>query len=174
MKKILVILLLLCAFAQKSTTAQKYKIIAIGAKFGINTTNLSALDNHTYWKSNYTIGGFGEIRPHRNFALCAEMLHSKQSQNPILGSINLPLLLKYSPIANLAIYTGINPQMGTGSSISIPVGIGYSCSWGLTLDVRYNIGADNGILVINPNLGSMGQYYHAPQSCWTLLIGWRF
>lgn len=113
------------------------------------------------------------------------------SLNYNLGYLDIPILLNLYVWRGLAIKAGIQPAIklsgkvgfsGTGTpdgnaidqftdniangNFSIPVGVGYSFKWGLTVDARYNIGVSK---VYQDDSGN-----GIKNSVITLSAGWKF
>lgn len=115
-----------------------------------------------------------------------------------LGYLNIPILANFYVWKGFNIKAGIQPSIKLSGKVgltegessgawdqltnnikngafSIPVGIGYTFSWGLTMDLRYNIGLTNN--VDNPTMdgGTSPLAGSAFKSqVLTLMVGWAF
>ncbi len=189
---------------QKVKRVRNYKILGLGAKVGVNTASLSNLqDFKEAWRAGYNIGGFVELRPFRLLSLNVEALYSKKgysisttgdesstSIDAVLGTIDIPIMLKWYMIGGLSVQLGVTPSFTVHSSVSsssgsvieplsfkestlsIPVGFGYTFRWGLVFDFRYNIGATCAAFTIPQSL--LGSFEQGRLSSFTILMGWRF
>jgi hypothetical protein len=112
------------------------------------------------------IGAFGEYKMRSDLGLSADLLFSQQGAQDefegfdiglLLDYLNVPLMVNYYPIDNLAIKIGLQPGFLLASKIkigglsvdyddansidfSLPIGLSYNFDFGLKIDMRYNIG----------------------------------
>jgi hypothetical protein len=152
--------------------------ISIGAKGGLNVSNLSGLDANNFSSSaliGYHIGGYVGINLGRNFALQPEILYSTQGatiegavdENYTLNYLNVPVMVRFFTKGGLFLEAG--PQFGfnvgevdlTGNyteqienaDFSVCGGLGYlGKSQGFGVGLRYNAGlTESSISGINSN-----------------------
>lgn len=113
-----------------------------------------------------------------------------------LGYLNIPILANFYVWKGFNIKAGIQPSIKlsgkvgvTGSDISnpwnqltdgikkgafaIPVGIGYTFKWGLTMDLRYNINVTNNV-VAPVSEGTQLTANAFSSKVLTLMVGWAF
>jgi Outer membrane protein beta-barrel domain len=162
------VIALLCG--SQSIHAQK---IAFGVKAGVNLTSMN-FDNSQFSsnpKLGYQVGFFFRATLHKigfqpEVLICRHKVLKKTFGEDIEESftyLNVPVMLKYYPIARLNIQMG--PQFGflldgerktnstalnvfdknikdvyKSSDVSVSVGLGYDFKFGLELDFRYNVG----------------------------------
>ncbi len=97
--------------------------ISVGAKGGLNVSNLSGIDDIEGVKSNalvgFHIGGFVTFNLGRNFAIQPELLYSTQGakletatdeENLELNYFNIPIMVKF--LTNSGFYLEAGPQFG--------------------------------------------------------------
>jgi hypothetical protein len=140
--------------------------ISVGAKGGLNVSNLSGLDINNYETKalvGFHVGGFVTFNLGRNFAIQPELLYSTQggtiedgnfSENIKLNYFNIPVMVKF--LTNSGFYVEAGPQIGfqtgeldsediegdiKGSDFSMAGGIGFQpTKSAFGVGARYNIG----------------------------------
>ena len=156
--------------AQKRNVGKQAQNLFYGAKAGFNIATLSDIDDDNNWtRIGLCIGAFGEYKIRKDLGLTAELLYSQQGaerkeQDITVGLrldyLNVPLMVNFYPIENLAIKAGLQPGISLSSKIfvngvsidyddanaldiSLPVGVSYQLDLGLKIDLRYNFGLTN-------------------------------
>jgi hypothetical protein len=97
--------------------------ISVGAKGGLNVSNLSGINDIEGFKSKalvgFHLGGFATFNLGRNFAIQPELLYSSQGakvevagdeENLKLNYINIPVMIKF--LTNSGFYVEAGPQIG--------------------------------------------------------------
>ncbi len=165
MKKIT--LSLLAVFAFSGAALAQTPDIKLGAKAGLNISNVSNLDN-TSSKTGFHVGALAEIFINEKFSVQPEILYSSQgvkgddSFKLKLDYLNIPIMAKYYVMDGLSVQAG--PQIGFnvkadseykefGTKVKQDVkdninavdfglnfGVGYELPMGVFADVRYNLG----------------------------------
>jgi hypothetical protein len=155
MKK-LTILTLIALVSYQSFGQLKF---SAGIKGGLNLSKLDLSNPNTKSKTGYHAGVFAQFR-FSKIALQPEIILSQQGSKLDLDSvletsyINIPLILKIYLAAGINLQAG--PQVGflnkaeldgvddntllKTADISAALGAGWDAPFGLTLDVRYNLG----------------------------------
>lgn len=152
---------LLAIFAMSTTAFAQTPDIKIGAKAGLNISNISGADN-VKSKTGFHVGALAEIFINEQFAVQPEVLYSSQgakgkgSNGPKinLDYINVPIMAKYYVMDGLSVQAG--PQIGfnvkaeEGSfdvkdevntvDFGLNFGAGYELPMGIFVDARYNLG----------------------------------
>lgn len=157
----MVAILLMAASAPTFAQAQ----FSLGLKGGLNFANLDVSDIPGTYKNRtgYHLGAFALLK-FANVGIQPEIIYSEQGakvKDPNLSSfesnfsyVNIPIMLKLYTIAGLNLQVG--PQFGfltsaesggqsvkdqlKGSDFSVGLGAGWDFPFGLSLDVRYNLG----------------------------------
>ncbi|MCU0387475.1 MAG: PorT family protein [Chitinophagaceae bacterium] len=148
---------------------QSFAQISVGAKGGLNVSNLSGVNDIEGLESNalvgFHLGGFVTFNLGRNFAIQPELLFSTQgakwegfgeSENLKLNYFNIPVMVKF--LTNSGFYLEAGPQLGlrTGdvtfddedisdefesSDVSACFGLGFQPTKSpFGIGARYNIG----------------------------------
>ena len=140
--------------------------ISVGAKGGLNLSNLNGINSDNYetkGKIGFHLGGFVTFNLGRNFAIQPELVYSTQggtiesgnvTENLKLNYFNIPVMVKF--MTNSGFYLEAGPQLGfhagdvdydnvetsvEGSDFSICGGLGFQptkSSFGI--GARYNAG----------------------------------
>lgn len=197
---ILCFTLLLSVSIQTSKAQVGYDLINWGPKIGFNTASLSGIDNlEETVKGGLTAGLYFELRPLKFFGVSAEALYSGRFFNGTVTSdtevvsleaqmhyLDFPIMLKVYVWNGLSVGTGIMPSIiidtklstsfnecldVNSSDLSIPINLGYSFSWGLTLDARYKIGLSDVTSYKDITTSSLS---NTKSNGFTFMIGWSF
>jgi hypothetical protein len=154
--------LLTLALMTNTSSAQ----ISVGAKGGLNVSNLNGLDVNNYTTKalvGFHVGGFVTFNLGRNFAIQPELLYSTQGGTIENGNItedlklnyfNIPVMVKI--LTNKGFYFEAGPQIGfnvgeldneniegdiKGSDFSICGGLGFQPTKSpFGIGARYNVG----------------------------------
>ncbi|WP_410877791.1 porin family protein [Myroides sp. DW712] len=159
MKKITMSLLAIFAFS--AVTVAQTPDIKLGAKAGLNMSNLSGADN-TKSKTGFHVGALAEIFINEKFSVQPEVLYSSQgakgkgsdSAKFNLDYINVPIMAKYYVMDGLSVQAG--PQIGFNVKaeagdvdvkdlintvdFGLNFGAGYELPMGVFFDARYDLG----------------------------------
>ncbi|MCS4238371.1 hypothetical protein M2306_001516 [Myroides gitamensis] len=159
MKKITMSLLAIFAFS--GAALAQTPDIKLGAKAGLNISNLSGADN-TKSKTGFHVGALAEIFLNEKFAIQPEILYSSQGAKAKgsdgskydLDYINVPIMAKYYVMDGLSVQAG--PQVGfvvkaevggidakddvNTVDFGLNLGAGYELPLGLFFDARYDLG----------------------------------
>lgn len=198
MKKFLIasLALLLCVSIKPSKAQVGYDLINWGPKIGFNTSSLSGLkDLNETIKGGFTGGLYFELRPLKYIGISAEALYSTRNFSAAsndetlsakLNYIDIPIMAKIYVWKNLSVGTGIMPSFTINTQLSdlfddflevnstdfsIPINIGYSFSWGLTLDARYKIGLSDVTSLKDVSTSSLS---NCKSNGFTFMVGWSF
>jgi hypothetical protein len=140
--------------------------ISVGAKGGLNVSNLSGIDETNYETKalvGFHVGGFVTFNLGRNFAIQPELLYSTQggtiensgfTEDLKLNYFNIPVMVKF--MTNKGFYIEAGPQLGfktgdldfdnfessvEGSDFSICGGLGFQpTKSAFGIGARYNAG----------------------------------
>lgn len=134
-----------------------------GPRLGVNYARLTGEDSQSI--PGVVIGGTVEMMVGARFGASLDVVYSSQgyrnsrmNTKEVLSYVNMPILANFYITPRLAVKAGIQPAMMVGAmrltddarrsvtdeynkfELEIPVGISYKISWGIELDLRYNIG----------------------------------
>jgi len=140
--------------------------ISVGAKGGLNVSNLSGIDGSNYETKalvGFHVGGYVTFNLGRNFAIQPELVYSTQggtiesgnvTENLKLNYFNIPVMVKF--MTNSGFYLEAGPQLGfqagdldydnvetsvEGSDFSICGGLGFQpTKSAFGIGARYNAG----------------------------------
>jgi hypothetical protein len=143
--------------------------VSVGAKGGLNVSNLSGIDEENFKTKallGFHVGGFVTFNLGRNFAIQPELLYSTEggtiegnniTENIRLNYFNIPVMVKF--LTNKGFYVEAGPQLGfrTGelstdefesdvknSDFSICGGLGFQPTKSpFGIGARYNVGLGN-------------------------------
>lgn len=163
---------------------------ALGLKGGVNFASLNASDPGTTYKNRtgYHFGAFALFK-FAKIGIQPEIVFSQQGSKVKVDAqsfdanfsyINIPVLLKLYTVAGINLQAG--PQFGflsraeyqntsikddlKSSDVSVALGAGWDLPFGLSVDLRYNLG----ITDINEQLAADA----IKNQVWQLSVGYKF
>lgn len=185
MKKLLLSLVALLALSSSAMAQYNQSRVYLGVKAGVNLSSvigeyeISTTSRHNNGKVGFVGGVFVEYDILKWFGLGLDVLYSRQGSltkiQQASGStnnsidirelhqyINLPIMARFTPVADLEIYTGIQPSYMISATnywkindneesldvtdqaynfeFSVPIGISYTFADKFKVDIRYNVG----------------------------------
>lgn len=184
MKKILLSLLAILALSTSSMAQYNQSGFYLGVKAGVNLSNVigeygfNDVRNNTS-KAGFVGGVFAEYDIFKWLGVGVDVLYSRQGSLTKIGEreglnsatielrelhqyINLPVMVRFTPVADFEIYAGIQPSYMVSAidyfkindaqestdvtdqtynfEFSVPVGLSYTFADRLKIDLRYNVG----------------------------------